>query len=154
MRHPIEEYNVRQAEMLAMLPEGQRPFWARQQRINNAAHCYQHQFDDVAGLTHQSANQPDDLLIWLEQHLTKRQESRSANELLAIYFEEYLEGLANDRIRVGEQARGLDEAKRSWPFRRYVLERNDVGMSEFMRLNLSAEDYAYYLETRKPDEST
>lgn len=150
MRHPIETYNVRQADMLAELPEDQRAFWARQQRIGNAAYCYQHQFNDVAGLTDQSANQPDDLLTLLEQHLSARQESQSANELLAIYFEEFLEGLPNDRIRAGERARGLEEAKRSWPFRRYVLERNDVGMGKFMRLNLSAEDYAYYLETSKP----
>ena len=151
MRHPIEKYNVRQAEMLASFPEEERPFWARQQRIGNAAYCYQHQFNDVAGLTgQQSTNLPDDLLTWLEQHLSARQESRSANELLAIYFEEFLDGLPNDNIRTIERARGLEEAKRSWPFRRYVLERNDVGMDEFMRLNLSAEDYAYYVETSKP----
>jgi hypothetical protein len=151
MRHPIEKYNVRQADMLAELPEDQRAFWARQQRIGNAAYCYQHQFNDVAGLTSQpSINLPDDLLTWLEQQLLVRQESRSANELLAIYFEEFMAGLPNDQIRTIERARGLEDAKRSWPFRRYVLERNDFGMDEFMRLNLSEADYAYYVETSKP----
>ena len=144
MRHPIEKYNVLQAEQLAELPPDKQAFWARQLRIGNAAYCYQFQFSQVAGLNNQTAKLPEDLLNWLEQQLSARQENRSANELLKIYFEEYLEGLPNDRIRDGEQSRGLEEAKRSWPFRRYVLERNDFGMTEFMRLNLDGDDYAYY----------
>lgn len=117
--------------MLATLPEEEREFWARQHRIDNAAYSYQYQFNDVAGLSNDyaaklpSVGPPEDLLEWLEQQLSVRQESRSANELLNIYFEEYLEGLPNDRVREGERTRGLEEAKRSWPFRRYVLERNE-----------------------------
>jgi len=99
----------------------------------------------VAGLDNdQTAKLPEDLIDWLEQQLLARQESRTANELLTIYFEEYLDSLPNDRVRHGERTRGLDEAKRSWSFRRYVLERNDFGMNEFMRLNLSEEDYSFY----------
>lgn len=156
MQHPIEKYNQRQAEMLATLPEGEREFWARQHRIGNAAYSYQYQFNHVAGLSNDQASKlpsvgpPEDLLEWLEQQLSVRQESRSANELLTIYFEEYLEGLPNDRVREGERTRGLEEAKRSWPFRRYVLERNDFGMDEFMRLNLSVDDYAYYKWSGEP----
>ena len=151
MRHPIEKYNQRQAEMLATLPEGEREFWARQHRIGNAAYSYQYQFSDVAGLnSHQTARMPEDLLEWLEQQLSARQASQSANELLTIYFEEYLDGLPNDRVREGERTRGLEKAKRSWPFRRYVLERNDFGMDEFMRLNLSEADYAYYKWSSEP----
>ena len=151
MRHPIEKYNQIQAERLDELPPDQREFWARQFRIGNAAYSYQYQFNDVAGLNNdQTAKMPEDLLEWLEQQLLARQESQSANELLNIYFTEYLEGLPNDRIREGERTRGLDEAKRSWPFRRYVLERNDFGMDEFMRLNLSEDDYAYYKWSSEP----
>ncbi|WP_332369847.1 hypothetical protein [Spirosoma telluris] len=44
------------------------------------------------------------------------------------------------------QKQGIDEAKRGYPFRRYVLERNDLGMDEFLKKNLSPEDYAYNQE--------
>nr|WP_218964757.1 hypothetical protein [uncultured Arsenicibacter sp.] len=114
MRHPIEKYNQRQAEMLATLPEEERAFWARQHRIGNAAYSYQYQFNDVAGLNNnQAAKLPEYLLEWLEQHLSAKQESHSANELLKLYFEEYLDGLPNEKIREGERSRGLEEAKRS-----------------------------------------
>ncbi|MEZ0487598.1 hypothetical protein [Fibrella aquatica] len=149
MRHPIEKYNQIQAERLTAYPPEEREFWARQFRIGNAGYSYQYQFKDVAGLN-QTAKMPEDLLEWLEQQLSAKQESQSANELLKIYFEEYLEGLPNDRIREGERGRGLVEAKRSWPFRRYVLERNDFGMDEFMRLNLSDDDYAFYKLSSEP----
>ena len=156
MRHPIEKYNQIQADRLAGLPQEEREFWARQFRISNAAYCYQHQFNDVAGLNNDQAGEvpgvgdPEDLLQWVEQQRLARQESRSANELLTIYFEEYLEGLPNDQLRAGERTRGLEAGKRSWAFRRYVLERNDLGMDEFMRLNLSGDDYAYYKWSSEP----
>lgn len=151
MRHPIEKYNQIQAEQLAHFAPEEREFWARQYRIGNAAYCYQYQFNNVAGLTeHSTVNVPEDLAEWLEGQLTAKQESRTADELLQIYFEDYLDGLPNERIREGERTRGLGEAKRSWPFRRYVLERNDFGMDEFMRLNLSEEDYAYYKWSSEP----
>lgn len=156
MRHPIEKYNQIQTERLAGLPQEEQEFWARQFRIGNAAYSYQYQFNDVAGLNNEltakvpSVGPPEDLIEWLEQQLSNRQESRSATELLRVYFDEYLEGLPNEQVREGERARGLDNAKRSWPFRRYVLERNDFGMDEFMRLNLSEDDYAYYKWSSEP----
>lgn len=152
MRHPIEKYNQIQAEELAKKPEEEREFWARMNRIGNAAYCYQFQFNEVAntgpseGVTHL----PEDLVSWLTQRPSVIQSNRKAEDLLRIYFEEYLEGLPNDRIRQLERTHGLEEAKRSWPFRRYVLERNDFGMNEFMRLNLSTEDYDFWIETTKP----
>ena len=156
MRHPIEKYNQIQAERLAGLPQEEQEFWARQFRIGNAAYSYQYQFNDVAGLNNDqtaktsSVGLPEDLIEWLEQQLSDRQESHLATELLQVYFNEYLEGLPNEQVREGERVRGLDNAKRSWPFRRYVLERNDFGMDEFMRLNLSEDDYAYYKWSSEP----
>ncbi len=148
MRHPIEKYNQIQAERLSELPPDQREFRAQQFRIGNAAYAYQYQFNHVAGLNNdQTARTSEDLLGWLEQQVSARQENRSANELLNIYFEEYLDGLPTERVRAGERARGLEEAKRSWPFRRYVLERNDLGMDVFMQQNLSKEDYACYKQS-------
>ncbi len=151
MRHLIEKYNQIQAEQLANFAPEEREFWARQFRIGNAAYCYQYQFNDVAGLAKaQSGKMPENLAEWLEQQLATKQDNRSVNELLKIYFEEYLDGLPNEQFKAGERAGGLEAAKRSWPFRRYVLERNDFGMDEFMRLNLSEEDYAFYKRSSEP----
>ncbi|XAZ82160.1 hypothetical protein A6C57_27920 (plasmid) [Fibrella sp. ES10-3-2-2] len=151
MRHPIEKYNQIQAEQLANFAPEEREFWARQFRIGNAAYSYQYQFNDVAGLAKaETGGMPGNLAEWLEQQLVEKQDDRSANELLKIYFEEYLDGLPNERVKVSERAGGLEAAKCSWPFRRYVLERNDFGMDEFMRLNLSEEDYAFYKWSSEP----
>ncbi len=89
---------------------------------------------------------PIDLLDWLEQQLATRSGNNSAHELLRTYYEEYLEGIPSERFREIERAKGLEEAKRSWSFRRYVLERNDFGMEKFMRINLSEQDYANWQE--------
>lgn len=146
MRHPIDKYNQIQAQRLAALPHDQREHEATLYRIGNAVYCYQYQFNDVAGITYDSEvrTTSEDLIEWLERHLGTQEQNRSAEELLRIYFDEYLEGLSNEKFREAERARGLEKAKRSWPFRRYVLERNDLGMDEFMRLNLSDNDYAFY----------
>lgn len=127
MRHPIEKYNQIQAEQLANFAPEEREFWARQFRIGNAAYAYQYQFNDVAGLAKaETGRMPENLDEWLEQQLTSKRDNRSANELLKVYFEEYIDGLPNERVKEGERTRGLEDVKRSWPFRRYVLERSTL----------------------------
>ena len=152
MRHPIEHYNERQAEALASLPEAKREWMARMFRIGNATYCYYNRAKDLAVFDagDQPAEPAGDLLEWLEQQLSPSTTSQSARELLAVYFEEYLAGLAHDGLRRAEQAAGLDKAKTSFPFRRYVLERHDIGMDEYLRQHLSKEDYAFHIECGKP----
>lgn len=157
MRHPIEKYNERQDEVLASLPAGQREYMARMFRIGNATYSYYNRAKELAvfDAADQQTTPAEDLLEWLEQQLrgtadTPRTESRSARELLEIYWEEYLDGLPHDGLRRAEKEAGLDKGKSSFPFRRYVLERHDIGMDEFLRLNLSAEDYAFHIECGKP----
>ncbi|RYC66488.1 hypothetical protein [Spirosoma sordidisoli] len=157
MRHPIEKYNQNQAAMLAELPEEQRDYMARMFRIGNATYCYYNRANELSVFKKaidESAGEeiatPEDLLEWLQKHLNPQQESRSARELLGIYFEEYLDGLPHDGLRQAERERGLDQARRSFPFRRYVLERHDMSMDGLLRMNLSAEDYAFHVECGKP----
>ncbi len=152
MRHPIEKYNQNQADVLANLPEEQRVYMARMFRIGNATYCYYNRAKELA--VFDAGDQPtplaQDLLEWVEQQLSPKTESRSARELLNVYWEEYLEGLPHDGLRKAEKEAGLDKAKNSFSFRRYVLERHDMGMDEFLRMNLSAEDYAFHMECGKP----
>ena len=157
MRHPIEKYKQNQAAVLASLPEDHRDYMARMFRIGNATYCYHNQVKDLAVFDTGSNGEQatGDLLDWLEQQINRttdrpQTENRSARELLAIYFEEYLEGLPHEGLRRAEKAGGLDKAKTSYPFRRYVLERHDIGMDEYLRTHLSAEDYAFHVEAGKP----
>ena len=150
MRHPVEKYNQRQAERLTQLTQAERAGTARLYRIGNAAFTYHHQFNRLTDSPEgpSGAGMPDDLFVWLDQQ--DRVETRHREELLATYFAEYLAGLPDDHIRAIEGDGGLTEARRSWPFRRYVLEREDFGMDEFMRLNLSHDDYAAWTNLTNP----
>lgn len=157
MRHPIEKYNQNQAELLASLPEEKREWMARMFRIGNATYCYYNRVKDLAVFdSGEHKTEPaGDLLEWLEQHLNRtadrpKTENRSARELLEVYFDEYLEGLPNDGLRRVEKEAGLDKVKNSFPFRRYVLERHDIGMDEYLRMHLSEEDYAFHQACGKP----
>lgn len=57
------------------------------------------------------------------------------------YFQEWLEGLP-DNIRRDMQKKGFEACKTMLPFTRYVNERTDIGMDEWMKMHLSNEDYA------------
>lgn len=62
---------------------------------------------------------------------------------LAEYFNEWLETLP---LPISEDMRkkGFEACKTAFPFTRYVNERNDVGLDEWLKENLSAEDYEFY----------
>lgn len=154
MRHPIEKYNQQQAEVLASLPAKEQAYMARFFRIGNATYRYYQRANDLMVFAEAAEPTADDsvdgLIAWLEQQINPQAESRSARELLTAYFEEYLAGLTHESLRRTMKQGGLDKAKRSIPFLRYLLERHDIGMDEFLRQHLSEEDYAYHLEFGKP----
>lgn len=79
-----------------------------------------------------------------------RYHHRLASESTEEDFAEFLEGLPQDSIRNTYRAEGFSEAVTSWPFRRYIQEKSDIGMGEFMRQHLSEDDYVFYIETSKP----
>ena len=62
------------------------------------------------------------------------------NEIPVEYFFEWLEGLP-EPIRVDMKKKGFEACKSVLSFTRYVNERRDIGMDEWMRGNLSDEDY-------------
>lgn len=66
-------------------------------------------------------------------------------------FEEWLAGLP-ENIRKGMREKGFESCKNVLSFSRYVLEKNDMGMKEWMKNHLSDEDYNEYckiIETKK-----
>jgi hypothetical protein len=64
-------------------------------------------------------------------------------KILKSYFQEWLEGLPP---HIGDDMKrlGFEECRTHLPFTRYVNERNDIGMKEWMKENLSEEDYNFY----------
>lgn len=64
-------------------------------------------------------------------------------------FLDWLDGLPPN-IRKMMEEKGFEGCKTALPFTRHVMERNDIGMDEWMRKNLSNEDYEWWKST-KPD---
>ncbi len=59
------------------------------------------------------------------------------------YFVEWLNGL-QEPIRRDMEKRGFEACKSVLSFTRYVNERRDIGMDDFLKENLSEEDYKYH----------
>lgn len=62
------------------------------------------------------------------------------------YYNEWLEGLP-ENIKKGMKEMGFERCKTVLPFTRYVNERNDIGLEQFLKENLTIQDYEAHLET-------
>ncbi|MBP1615427.1 MAG: hypothetical protein H6Q13_2875 [Bacteroidetes bacterium] len=69
-------------------------------------------------------------------------------ERLKLYFEEWLQGLPPS-ISEDMKRQGFERCQSMLPFTRYVNERNDIGMDEWMKEHLSEEDYSTYRKAAK-----
>lgn len=116
MIHPNVECQKMQEDFLKNCPQEDREFHARLFRYGNAAYIY-----------HQLADKP------------KNRDS------LKFYYEEWLQGLPPN-IAADMKEKGFEGCKTSLPFTRYVNERTDIGMDEWMKERLSKDDYSYYKE--------
>lgn len=58
-------------------------------------------------------------------------------------YEEWLEGLP-EKMRIEMRKEGFEACKRVLSFTRYVMEKNDVGMEEFVKKLMGAEEYSEY----------
>ena len=72
-----------------------------------------------------------------------RRANLTNEEALKIYFNEWLEGLP-ESIREAAKSKGFELCKTMLPFTRYVNERADLGMDEWMKQHLPENDYTYY----------
>jgi len=61
-------------------------------------------------------------------------------ENLKLYFEEWVQGLPPS-ISEDMKRQGFERCQSMLPFTRYVNERNDIGMDQWMKEHLSEEDY-------------
>lgn len=70
------------------------------------------------------------------------------DETLKLYFQEWLVGLPVN-IASDMEKKGFEKCKSIISFTRYVNERQDVGMDEWMKSHLSEEDYNAYKTSTK-----
>lgn len=63
---------------------------------------------------------------------------------------EWLEGLSNN-LRDKMKEKGFEECKGILSFTRYILEKNDIGMEEYIKMNMDEEDYKEYMSLSKRD---
>ena len=119
MKHPDPECQKAQEKFLKNCSEEEREFHARVFRYGNAAYRY-----------HQLTNTP------------KNEDS------LKLYYEEWLQGLPAN-IAADMREKGLEQCRSMLSFTRYVNERTDIGLDEWMQDHLSEEDYNYYKNISK-----
>eukprot|EP01029_Cantina_marsupialis_P031095 TRINITY_DN8750_c0_g1_i1.p1 TRINITY_DN8750_c0_g1~~TRINITY_DN8750_c0_g1_i1.p1 ORF type:complete len:123 (-),score=19.27 TRINITY_DN8750_c0_g1_i1:38-406(-) len=122
MKHPLLEKQKSQEEFLKNCPEDQREFHQYMFRVGNASYIY-----------HTQATNAID-----EKTLRK-------------YYEEWLEGLPHN-IKIDMQKKGFDACKTCVPYTRYVNERSDIGMNEWMKEHLSEEDFKEWLKVKQRNE--
>ncbi len=58
-------------------------------------------------------------------------------------YEEWLEGLP-EKVRNGMKKLGFEGCKKVLPFTRYVMEKNDIGLEEYIKMHMDSEDYNEY----------
>jgi len=73
--------------------------------------------------------------------------NQNNDTVLKSYYEEWLEGLPSG-IKEEMKKLGFEKCKSILSFTRYVNERNDIGMDEWMKEHLSEKDYAEYISNK------
>ena len=115
MKHPDPKCQEKQEAFLKQCNDDNlRDFHARLFRIGNASYIY-----------HQHA------ILSVN------------NETLKIYYEEWIGELPSN-LSVEMKKKGFEYCKSALPFTRYVNEREDIGIDEWMKEHLSNEDYQAY----------
>ena len=62
-------------------------------------------------------------------------------------FSEWIASL-NEPMKSAFQEKGLENCRGVLNFRRFILEGKDNGMEDFMKENLSPEDYDYWINSK------
>ena len=63
-------------------------------------------------------------------------------------FLDWLDGLPSN-IRKAMEEKGFEGCKTALPFTRHVMERNDIGLDEWLKAHLSNDDFEWWNSTNK-----
>ncbi len=119
MKHPNPETQKQQEKFLKRCPEEKREQREYMFRVGNAIYIY-----------HQLACQDKD------------------DETLKIYYNEWLEGLT-ENFRKNMEWQGFEFCKTTLQFKRYVNERTDIGLIDWMKEHLSDKDFKEWIKFKE-----
>jgi len=123
MKHPLKKCRKSQEEFLQKCPKEEREFHAYMFRVGNASYIYH-------SLSTEEINE----------------------ETLRMYYDEWLSGLP-ENIAIDMKAKGFEACKTMVPFTRYINERTDIGMTDWMKEHLSEGDFKEWVKTNKEVDS-
>lgn len=71
----------------------------------------------------------------------------NAKELTEEEFKLWIESL-EEPIKSSFKYKGLDSCRGVLNFQRFILELQDKGLDEYLKINLTVEDYSYWIATK------
>lgn len=105
-------------------------------------HCNLHQEEMIRNLPDEQKDSNE--LLFSFGNATYRYHSSAHDKEPTIEdYNEWLEGLEQP-VKKGMQDRGFESCKTVLSFTRYVVEKNDVGMDEYVRNLMGEQDYDCY----------
>ncbi len=90
----------------------------------------------------------DDSLLRIGQATMSYYKQLNALELTETDFKQWIKSL-QEPMKEAFSKKGLRECRGVLNFQRFILELQDKGLDEYLKRELSKEDYSYYLEQSK-----
>ena len=120
------------------------------QHPNKKQHEIQMKF--LAKLTKERVEEQARLFRFINAGYIYHKQANSLNPTKAD-FQEWLTGLP-ENTRINMEIIGFAWCKKAISFKRYILEKNDVGMDHWMQQNLTEDDYMEYRELIEQEEKS
>ena len=93
-------------------------------------------------------SKPEEALLRIGQTITGYYKQLNAQELTEQDFSQWIESL-QEPMKGAFSKKGLEGCRGVLNFQRFILELQDKGLDEYLKRELSKEDYSYYLEQSK-----
>ena len=90
---------------------------------------------------------PDEILLRIGRATTDYYKQLNRNELTDKDFNLWIESL-EEPMRSSFKNKGLDNCRGVLNFQRFILELQDKGLDEYLKNNLTDEDFSYYIANK------
>jgi hypothetical protein len=90
---------------------------------------------------------PDEILLRIGRATTDYYKQLNRNELTDKDFNLWIESL-EEPMRSSFKNKGLDNCRGVLNFQRFILELQDIGLDEYLKNNLTEEDFSYWIANK------
>ena len=90
---------------------------------------------------------PDEILLRVGRATTDYYKQLNRNELTEEDFKQWIESL-EEPMRSSFKNKGLDNCRGVLNFQRFILELQDIGLDEYLKNNLTEEDFSYWVANK------